>query len=58
MTIQKHLIPENIKNIANRLIPENVHVSDNERLMARTQLDEIRKFCEREVNMIRLPKRK
>lgn len=40
------MVPENIKNIAWRLSPDNEIVRDNERWMAAQQLEIIREYCE------------
>lgn len=43
--IDLNLVPENIKNIIQRSHPENIHVNDNERMVALSQLENIVSLC-------------
>lgn len=43
--IDLNLVPENIKNIVQRAHPDNIHVNDNERMIATSQLENIVALC-------------
>ena len=40
-----HMVPENVKNIAERLNPDNKIIKENERWMAAQQLEIIQEYC-------------
>lgn len=44
-SLKNVLVPENIKNIANRTLTTNLFVNDNERAVAQDQIIGIRDFC-------------
>lgn len=44
-SLKNVLVPENVKNIANRTLTTNLFVNDNERAVAQDQIIGIRDFC-------------
>lgn len=44
-SLKNVLVPENVKNIANRTLMTNLFVNDNERAVAQDQIIGIRDFC-------------
>lgn len=50
--IDQNLIPENVKNIAWRANPQNPHVNSQERFMATTQLEQIKMYCEKALEVV------
>lgn len=50
--IDMNLIPENIKDIAWRANPDNVHVRETERSVALARLENIAAYCSKAIEVL------